>query len=247
MNISPESTVGRVVVDHPSAADVFEKYGIDFCCNGQKTLAAAGLEKGLSFEILQAGLEEREALWEKSEHTGQETDFRSWPLDLLADYIEKKHHRYVQENLPVLHRYLEKIQAVHGQAHPELSQIAGIFNESAGELTKHMKKEELILFPFIRKLVKMKTKGKQIADHSAAGAVEHPVQMMMHDHNAEGERFRKIASLSNNYTPPADSCSTYQAAFAKLKEFEKDLHQHIHLENNLLFPGAIETEKQLIH
>lgn len=248
MNISRESTVGQVVVDHPEAADVFESCGIDFCCNGNKTMAAASEEKGISFEALLSLLEERGAK-RKNESTaaGTEQDFKSWPLDLLADYIEKKHHRYVAENLPVLSRYLEKIRAVHGQAHPELFQIADIFRESAGELTKHMKKEELILFPFIRKLIKMKTRGEQIRDHSAAGAVQQPIRMMMHDHSAEGERFRKIASLSNNFTPPADSCTTYQAAYAKLKEFEKDLHQHIHLENNLLFPGAIAAEKQLIN
>lgn len=240
MNITSETRVGRIVVDYPETADVFEKHGIDFCCNGNKTLAAACEEKQISLDTLKALLEERQSDQDRSNLP----DFRTWPLDLLADYVEKKHHRYVEESLPSLTRYLEKIRLVHGQAHPELEKIEVLFRESAAELTKHMKKEELILFPFIRKLVKIKEKGGAI-DASAVGAVRHPVQMMMHDHDAEGERFRKIAALSNNYTPPEDSCATYRAAYAKLEEFEKDLHQHIHLENNLLFPGAIEAEKQL--
>ncbi|MFS8616749.1 MAG: iron-sulfur cluster repair di-iron protein [Solitalea sp.] len=243
MNISSDTKVGRLVVDHPVTADVFEKYGIDFCCNGNKTLAAACEEKQISFETLRTELLERKQRAEE-QNLVSGPDFRTWPLDLLADYIEKTHHRYVERNLPALCRYLEKIKMVHGQAHPELETIAAIFSESAGELTKHMKKEELILFPFIRKLSRMKEKGQSV-EPSAAGAVQHPVRMMMHDHDAEGERFRKIAKLSNNYTPPADSCATYRAAYAKLEEFERDLHQHIHLENNLLFPRAIEMEKQL--
>ncbi|WP_262713124.1 DUF542 domain-containing protein [Anseongella ginsenosidimutans] len=160
MNISPESTVGQIVVDHPESSDVFENCGIDFCCNGNKTLAKACTEKGISFEALRALLEEKQEARKHSENGGHnnEPDFKYWPLDLLADYIEKKHHRYVAENLLILSRYLEKIKAVHGQTHPEIFQIADIFRESAGELAKHMKKEELILFPFIRKLVKMKTR-----------------------------------------------------------------------------------------
>lgn len=243
MNISSDTKVGRLVVDHPVTADVFEKYGIDFCCNGNQTLAAACEGKQISFETLRAELLERKQTAEE-QNLVSGPDFRTWPLDLLADYIEKTHHRYVERNLPALSRYLEKIKTVHGQAHPELETIAVIFSESAGELTKHMKKEELILFPFIRKLARMKEKGQSV-EPSATGAVQHPVRMMMHDHDAEGERFRKIAQLSNNYTPPADSCATYRAAYAKLEEFERDLHQHIHLENNLLFPRAIEMEKQL--
>lgn len=246
MKISSASTIGRIVLDYPNSADIFEEYDIDFCCKGQRTLGAVCKEKGLSFVQFSEMLENRINTRQGDEQSNPPMDFRSWPLDLLADYIEKKHHRYVNENLLVLTRYLEKIRNVHGQAHPELSEIDEIFKESAGELTKHMKKEELILFPFIRKIVKMKNKGEHITNLSAAGAVENPVRMMMHDHDAEGARFRRIAELTDNYTIPRDACATYKATLEKLKEFEKDLHQHIHLENNLLFPGAINAEKQLI-
>jgi regulator of cell morphogenesis and NO signaling len=178
----------------------------------------------------------------KSETT---TDFQSWPLDLLADYIEKKHHRYVQDKTLEIQPYLDKICRVHGEHHPELFEIKNEFNASAGELAAHMKKEELILFPFIRKMVKAKQESSNVvAAHF--GTINNPIQMMMDEHTVEGNRFKRIEELSNNYTPPQDACNTYRVSFALLKEFEQDLHLHIHLENNILFPKAIEMEKELI-
>ena len=178
----------------------------------------------------------------KSEST---TDYQSWPLDLLADYIEKKHHRYVQEKTLEIQPYLDKICKVHGERHPELLEIKEEFNASAGELAAHMKKEEMILFPFIRKMTKAKLENTKV-DAAHFGTVKNPIQMMMNEHTVEGNRFRKIEELSNNYTPPLDACNTYRVSFALLKEFEQDLHLHIHLENNILFPRAIEIEKELI-
>ena len=175
----------------------------------------------------------------------QITDYQSWPLDLLADYIEKKHHRYVQEKTLEIQPYLDKICKVHGERHPELLEIKEEFNASAGELAAHMKKEEMILFPFIRKMTKAKLENTKV-DAAHFGTVKNPIQMMMNEHTVEGNRFRKIEELSNNYTPPLDACNTYRVSFALLKEFEQDLHLHIHLENNILFPRAIEIEKELI-
>jgi regulator of cell morphogenesis and NO signaling len=177
-------------------------------------------------------------------HTNGEyaTDYQSWPIDLLADYIEKKHHRYVEEKSLEIKPYLEKICKVHGGHHPELFKINEHFNTAAGELAMHMKKEELILFPFIRKMAKAKQEHSGIGTPTF-GTVQNPIQMMMNEHSAEGDRFRKIEELSNNYTPPENACNTYKVTFALLKEFERDLHLHIHLENNILFPKAIELEK----
>jgi regulator of cell morphogenesis and NO signaling len=166
----------------------------------------------------------------KSEAT---TDYQSWPLDLLADYIEKKHHRYVQDKTLEIQPYLDKICRVHGEHHPELFEIKNEFNASAGELAAHMKKEELILFPFIRKMVKAKQENSNV-EAAHFGTVKNPIQMMMDEHTVEGNRFRRIEELSNNYTPPQDACNTYRVSFALLKEFEQDLHLHIHLENNIL-------------
>ncbi|MCB0423860.1 MAG: hemerythrin domain-containing protein, partial [Mangrovimonas sp.] len=132
---------------------------------------------------------------------------------------------------------------VHGQRHPELFEVNELFIASAGELAAHMKKEELILFPFIKELVKAKLDSHKVSQPSF-GTVENPIAMMMNEHDNEGERFRQIAKLTNNYQPPADACNTYRVTYAMLEEFEKDLHLHIHLENNILFPKTINLEKQ---
>ncbi len=155
------------------------------------------------------------------------------------------YHRYVEEKIQEIKSYLGKICKVHGNHHPELFEINELFHACAGELAMHMKKEELILFPFIRKMVKAKLQGTPL-DASHFGTVENPINMMKHEHDAEGERFRKIFQLSNSYTPPQDACNTYKVTFALLKEFEEDLHLHIHLENNILFPKAVEMEKLLV-
>ncbi len=178
-----------------------------------------------------------------STSTNQSIDYKSWPLDLLAEYIEKTHHRYVEEKIPVIRQFLDKLCSVHGERHPELFKINELFRASAGELASHMKKEELMLFPFVKRMVKAKLDNEAIQSPQF-GTVENPIAMMMEEHDTEGERFREIAELTNNYTPPADACNTYKVTFAMLDEFEKDLHLHIHLENNILFPNAVKLEKQ---
>lgn len=237
MNDLKEKTIGEWVAADYRAAAVFKKYRIDFCCQGNRSIKEACDSKGL--ELLQIMDDLHAAVVTKEE---QVTDYQSWPIDLLADYIEKKHHRYVEESIPVLKQYLQKVSSVHGERHPELVEIFELFNQSAAELSMHMKKEELILFPFIRKMIG--TNNAEPAPHF--GSVQNPVQMMMQEHDTEGERFRKIDSLSSNYTIPEDACNTFRVTYALLKEFEDDLHVHIHLENNILFPKAIELEKKLL-
>lgn len=232
--------IGELVAKDYRTASVFKKYSIDFCCQGNRTIQEACDKKNIDSKKV---LEDLDTLVQtKSEAT---TDYQSWPLDLLADYIEKKHHRYVQDKTLEIQPYLDKICKVHGERHPELLEIKEEFNASAGELAAHMKKEELILFPFIRKMTKAKLENTKV-DAAHFGTVKNPIQMMMNEHTVEGNRFRKIEELSNNYTPPLDACNTYRVSFALLKEFEQDLHLHIHLENNILFPRAIEIEKELI-
>ena len=232
--------IGELVAKDYRTASVFKKYSIDFCCQGNRTIEEACEKKNIDTKKV---LEDLVAMMEsKSEST---TDYQSWPLDLLADYIEKKHHRYVQEKTLEIQPYLDKICKVHGERHPELLKIKEEFNASAGELAAHMKKEALILFPFIRKMTQAKMENIKV-DAAHFGTVINPIQMMMDEHTVEGNRFRKIEELSNNYTPPQDACNTYRVSFSLLKEFEQDLHLHIHLENNILFPKAIEIEKELI-
>ncbi|MBD0726126.1 iron-sulfur cluster repair di-iron protein [Flavobacterium sp. L1I52] len=238
MEILEQKTIGQYVADDFRTAAVFSKYGIDFCCKGNRTIEEACEKKGQDSETILNEI--NTVLNTKNDNT---IDFKSWPLDLLADYIEKTHHRYVQDKTQILLPFLDKLCKVHGAAHPELFEINELFKGCAGELAQHMKKEELILFPFVKKMVKA-TLQDELVEQPHFGTVENPIAMMMHEHDAEGERFRKIASLTHNYTPPADACNTYKVTFAMLQEFEEDLHKHIHLENNILFPKAVELEQK---
>ncbi|MGB1308860.1 MAG: iron-sulfur cluster repair di-iron protein [Oceanihabitans sp.] len=241
MNTLQEETqkqIGQYVAEDYRTAAIFSKYKIDFCCNGNRTIEEACTKKGIDSNMLVDELEKV-----INTNTGQSIDYKSWPLDLLAEYIEKKHHRYVAEKIPVLRQFLDKLCRVHGERHPELFKINELFTASAGELAAHMKKEELILFPFIKKMVNAKLVQGAI-QAPQFGTVENPIEMMMQEHDNEGERFREIAALTNNYNPPADACNTYKVTFAMLDEFEKDLHLHIHLENNILFPEAIKLEQE---
>lgn len=239
MNIQENQVIGELVAKDYRTASVFKKYGIDFCCQGNRTIDEACKKKNIDSKSVVNDLDA--VIQVQGANT---TDYKSWPLDLLADYIEKKHHRYVEEKSAEIKPYLDKICRVHGGRHPELFEINEHFNATAGELAKHMKKEELILFPYVRKLAKAKHEcSKVIAP--PFGTVQNPIEAMMQEHTNEGDRFRKISALSNNYTPPQDACNTFAVTFALLKEFEQDLHLHIHLENNILFPKAIELEKEL--
>ncbi len=231
-----EKTIGQMVAEDFRAAAVFRKYKIDFCCKGNRTIEEACDNKKVTPEEIYKDLDVL------NQAKAGDIDFNSWPLDLLADYVEKTHHRYVEENSTVLLQYLNKLCKVHGDRHPELFEINKLFTESAQELAAHMKKEELILFPFIKRMVAAKQNGEELPKPHF-GTVENPVAMMKHEHTTEGERFQKIAELTNNYQFPEDACGTYQVTFRMLEDFEQDLHKHIHLENNILFPKAIELEK----
>lgn len=234
-----EKNIGELVAEDYRAAQVFKNHNIDFCCNGNRPLSEVCSENKLDEQQLRKELEAATSFV-----GGDNTDYERWPLDLLADYVEKTHHKYVEKQSQILKPYLEKICKVHGNHHPELMEIKALFNETAGAMATHMKKEELILFPFIRKMVRAEEKGEALQPPSFQ-TVENPVAMMKEDHDAEGERFRKIAKLSADYTPPKDACNTYKVTFGLLQEFENDLHKHIHLENNILFPKAVGLEKVL--
>lgn len=237
MKITTENKIGELVAEDYRLATVFKKFGIDYCCKGQRSIAEACEGKPTDVNALLNALNQLAGLRDEGE-----TDVRAWPLDLLTDYIEKKHHRYVEDRLPELLQYLDKLCRVHGAAHPELHAIRQLFAESAADLSVHMKKEELVLFPYIRRLVNGQRTQQEVAPPHF-GTIENPVRMMRADHDTEGERFRRIAELSGNYTPPADACNTYQVTYKLLQEFENDLHRHVHLENNILFPAAIRLEE----
>lgn len=238
MNIRNEH-IGEIVSKDFRTAAIFKKNGIDFCCKGGRTIEDACAPKKIDATKI---YEDIEALPNKE---GGSIDFNTWPLDLLADYVEKIHHRYVEEKTPILQAFLEKLARVHGERHPELIEIRNLFEGSVQDLAVHFKKEELVLFPFIKNMVKAKISGEELI-HPSFDTVENPVAMMKHEHTVEGERFAKIAELTSNYNPPADACNTYRVTFAMLEEFESDLHTHIHIENNILFPKAIKLEKDFV-
>lgn len=236
-----EKPIGQIVAEDYRTAQIFKNHKIDFCCQGNRSIQEAAVKSKIQAQVL---INEINAI--RQEVKEGALDYKTWPLDLLADYIEKTHHKYVEEKIKILKPYLSKLCKVHGERHPELFEITEHFNKSAGELAAHMKKEEIILFPAIRKMVQAKQNGSKM-EKPHFGTVQNPIQMMMIEHENEGERFRLIDELSNNYTPPQDACNTYRVTFALLQEFENDLHQHIHLENNILFPKSAELEKELIH
>ncbi len=237
METNNNTTIGEIVANDFRTAAVFSKLGIDFCCKGQRSISEVCKKNNINPNSLLHELNEVMNI-----AGGESIDYNSWPLDLLADYVEKKHHRYVENKTPIIIEFLNKLCKVHGVSHPELFEITELFKGSAQDLAAHMKKEELILFPFIRKMAEAKLQNRDIATPHF-GTVENPVEMMKTEHEVEGDRFRQIATLTDNYTPPTDACNTYKVTFAMLEEFEKDLHTHIHIENNIMFPRAIALEK----
>jgi regulator of cell morphogenesis and NO signaling len=233
------TTLKNIVTKDFRAAAVFEKYSLDFCCRGGKTIGEACRETGLDPAKVLDELR-------KLDGAGGGPDGRhaEWPVDFLADYIVNTHHAYVREAIPVLEAHTAKIVSVHGANHPELVGIAEHFRAVAREMTMHMMKEERMLFPFIKALA---LAGKDPAMFPAPpfGSVRNPIAMMEAEHQEAGDAMAAIRSLSREYTPPEDACTTYRVTFQELKRFEEDLHQHVHLENNILFPKAVAIEDRL--
>lgn len=235
-------TIGSIVAGNYRTADVFKKYGIDFCCKGGRLLEDVCREKKLDYAAV-----EREVM-EKMGNTIpiEEDSYRSMQLDDLAAHIEQVHHKYVRDNIQVLLSYLHKINSVHGARHPELTEIYELFEGCTHELTQHMVKEETVLFPAIKKLAAAFRNGTAGIKPFFFGPLSNPIGVMEDEHVAEGERFFRIAELSSNFSTPPDGCTTYEVAYRKLKEFQDDLFLHIHLENNILFPKAIEMEQSMM-
>ena len=231
-------TVADVVSENIKTAKVFKKNGIDFCCGG-----GISIEKACEKHKVDLANIEQELLQIDNTLSGK-SDYKSWGLDVLIDHITKTHHTYVEEAIPLIIQYSDKVAKVHGDFHPEVVRVNELFHAVANELTPHLKKEELILFPFIKKLVDAK-KNQSTPAPAPFGTVGNPIQMMTVEHENAGDIFKEIAKITNNYTPPEEACNTYRALYDSLEEFEQDLHLHIHLENNILFPKAITLEAEL--
>jgi regulator of cell morphogenesis and NO signaling len=234
-----DPTIGELVTSDFRKAEVFKKYGLDFCCGGKKTLEQACKTKGLDVVQIEKELKEIETLPPMPSE-----DYNNWDIGFLTDYILNTHHKYVRKAIPVIFEYTQKVAKVHGQNHPEAVKIADLFLQITDELNRHMCKEEDVLFPYFKHLQVADDNGMKI-EAASFGKVENPINMMEHEHDTVGKLFDEIKTLSDNYTPPSDACTTYKLSYAKLKEFEDDLHKHIHLENNILFQKAIELEAKL--
>lgn len=238
MNISPDTFVKEVVRKNFKTASLFQANNIDFCCGGNRPISEACTEVGVNPEKL---IMQLETVVAQNDPDSEYID--SLSLTELADYIIKRHHTYVRDNILFLTRNLEKICQVHGQHHPELFSIRDLFLASAGDLTMHMQKEEIMLFPFIKRLESAQPGSELPQAHF--GSVSNPIRMMLADHQNEGDRFAEISRLTGNYETPQDGCTTYDVTMQQLRDFENDLHRHIHLENNILFPKAIELESEM--
>jgi regulator of cell morphogenesis and NO signaling len=240
MLVLEEVKVGDVVSSNINAAHIFKKYGIDFCCGGGISIHKACEKGNVDMKSLLQDLNNLDGKVMPSQN------FKNWELDFLIDYIINTHHIYVKESIEMLDAYASKVAKVHGEGHPPVLEIYQLFLAVAAELTAHMHKEEVILFPFIKNLVATIKTHASLA-HPPFGTVQNPIRMMEEEHEKAGDLLKEIARLSNNYTPPDWACNTFKALYAKLDEFEQDLHLHVHLENNILFPKALALEAKLVN
>ncbi len=235
-----EETLGQIATKDLRKAQVFKKYGLDFCCGGKKTVKEACAEKGLDVTKVEQELKAADKM-----PTSRPIPYNDWSPDFLADYIVNTHHSYVIKTLPDLLTYADKVKNVHGMQHPELVRINQLVQDINAELTTHMIKEEKVLFPYIKSLVAAQ-KNTQPLQAAHFGTVQNPINMMELEHEMVGKNLEDIRKLTQNYTLPAEACASYSLLYKMLDEFEEDLHLHIHLENNILFPKALEIEKQAI-
>ncbi len=234
-----DDTIGEMVTKDFRKAQVFKKFGIDFCCGGKKTLKEVCDRKGIDVEIVETELN----AFKEDDNTY--FDFDNWDLDFLADYIINTHHKYVKESLPFMVELSNKVATVHGSGHPELLEVATVFSSLAKDFALHLMKEENILFPYIKELVQAK-KDERSLPTAPFGKINTPTQMMETEHEKAGEDMQAIRNLTNNFELPYGACSSYQILFTKFAEFENDLFNHVHLENNILFPKAIALEKEIV-
>lgn len=238
MRTEQHRTIGDIVAADYRAAAVFERYGLDFCCGGKQTLEEACRQPAVDAAALMRELEALEAVPSGGD------DAAALPVDQLADHIVSTHHAYVRSAIPILEAHTSKIAAVHGSRSPELPEVASLVAAIAEEMLHHMTKEEQVLFPYIKALVRAERSGAP-RPFMPFGTVQNPIRMMELEHQSAGDEMRAIRELTRNYEVPDFACATYRACLLELQEFETDLHRHVHLENNVLFPRALEIESKL--
>lgn len=230
-NVS-DPTIGEIVAADYRTAKVFEAHGIDFCCGGKVSLAVICREKGLDPALL---LREIETV--KSEQIDRSQNYTAWELPFLADYIVNSHHVYLKENDGQIAAYARKIAEVHGAHHPEVIEIAAIFDKIDSDMVAHLREEEEVFFPAVKRVHAARKTGNEPTAEDVA-TIRTSLAKLGPEHEEIGDAVHTIRHLSKEYAIPSDVCNTFLVTYQKLKEFEDDLHKHVHLENNILFPKA---------
>jgi len=235
-----DSTLRSIALEQPATIRVFESFHLDYCCGGNRPLAAACAEKGLDLQTVLTALAAATGA-----NDGAAKDFSKATLTELIRHIVETHHAYVRDELPRLLSMAEKVARKHGPVHPEFTQVERQLQQLAGELTAHLEKEEAILFPYIVAMEASRTNAGS-APHACFGTVGSPIQMMINEHEAAGALLENMRTSTQGFTPPSDACPTLVGLLHGVDAFEKDLHRHVHLENNLLFPQAIALESEML-
>jgi regulator of cell morphogenesis and NO signaling len=238
MTIATTMTVGEIAAEFPQATREFEKLGIDYCCGGKRTLDEACNQAGISVKEALDRLQRSAA--------GRIASTENWqaqPLSDLIDHINSTHHVFVREECPRIEALAAKVVGVHGKRHPELLQVQEVFSELSGELNVHLMKEEQILFPYVIRMEESALSGEPVPP-AMFGTVMNPVRMMMQEHDGAGDALRRLRAMTSDYAAPDDACVSFRTLCQALRDFEADLHQHIHLENNILFPRAVAMENK---
>lgn len=239
MTVMTPKTLRELAVENPAATRVFEKFGVDYCCGGNRLLEEACSQVGVSIDQVLDSLQMEQ---ETARAAQKVHDWQSESLGALIAHIKNTHHKYVREETVRLVALMDKVSSVHGKNHPELFAIQSTFNGLAQELTTHLMKEEMVLFPYIVRMEESVIQNEPVIP-GPFGTVQAPIGMMEHEHDMAGSALRALRKASKDYAAPANACVSYQTLYKALEAFEADLHQHIHLENNILFPRAIAMEK----
>ncbi|PYT76538.1 MAG: iron-sulfur cluster repair di-iron protein [Acidobacteria bacterium] len=240
MSFTSTTKVGDIAAANPAAKKVLEEAGVDYCCGGAKSLQDACLHTGVSAEEILKRLQEN-----SRQGRPEEANWATARLADLTKHIVEKHHKYVRGMIPRVSALLAKVRAKHGENHPELAKIAAQFLGVGHEMYAHMQKEEQILFPYIARLERAE-EGKEELEPPFFQTVRNPVHMMMQDHDTAGAALEAMRKLSSGYHLPAEACESYRELYRSLQEFEADMHTHVHLENNILFPRAVELEAKVL-
>jgi regulator of cell morphogenesis and NO signaling len=237
MIVATEKSLRELVVENPATTRVLEKLGIDYCCAGKRSLEEACRDANLNID------EVLESLEKASEATStMQRDWQVEPISALITHIKDTHHKYTREEIGRLGPLFAKVCSAHSKNHPQLLQIRALFQDLANELTAHLMKEEMILFPYLIRMEEAMTRRESIAP-GPFGSVQNPISMMEYEHDSAGSALRAMREAANGYSAPIDACVSYQTLYKALAAFEGDLHQHIHLENNVLFPRAVALER----